>query len=119
MADSLQEKSKGELVKSHRSLISRFSRYREKFEGPTAQVFESILSTAGGAGAGVLDSKYPAIKGTIVSGGMVAGGLALATAIVVKNPTLKRQSLGLANGMLAGTAAIRTFRAFEAKKKQP
>lgn len=117
MADPLSEKPKGELVKSHRALLSRFSRYREKVEGPTAQLFETILSGAGGAGAGVLDSKVPSIKGSFVSGGLVAGGAALAVALMVKNPTLKRQSLELANGLLAGTAAIRTYKAFEAKKK--
>lgn len=116
MTDALDTKTKPELVKTSRNLRAQLSRMRDRLESPTAQLFDTVLSGAGGAGAGVLESKYPSIKGTFFSGGLVAGGIAAAVALAVKNPLLKRQTFEVANGLVAGTTAVKTYKAFEAKR---
>jgi len=118
MADlALAEKSKSELVQTIEKdrKRARNQRLAEKAKRIPKVTFGTVIAAAGGAGAGVLNAKYPSIRGTPISGSDVAAG-ALIVAGVVGNGELADQAVTAGQGMLAGDAAIRTYKHWLTKK---
>jgi len=97
---------------------SRLRRALAKTDEVAEKSLGTILTGAGGAAAGVLDSKYPSIRGTVVSGGMAAGIVLTVAGLAgwLGKGKTAAQVAELGSGMLAGTAGIRTYKAFEARK---
>lgn len=114
MADlAVAEKSKSELVTmiERGRKRDRLVRLAEKAKRLPHTLFGTIVSTAGGAGAGVLTAKYPSLYGSVISGSDVAAALAIGAGIVTSGE-LAEQSIRLGQGLLAGDVAIRTHQAW-------
>lgn len=114
MAD-LATVSKADLAKQNKSLRGRLNSIRSAASKGNEQMIGVALSGAGGALAGVLQSKYPNIAKTGVDGALVVGGGIVVLALLDQGGKQKENMLQLGSGIIGGAAAIRTWKAFEKK----
>jgi len=100
-----------------RSALTKAKEVNEKVMG-------TVLTGAGGAAAGVLVAKYPSIRESFLDGGLAGAAALLAIGFTGMAGKNSDQAVELGQGMLAGSAAIKTHEAWlkrmaeEAKSKK-
>jgi len=88
-------------------------------------VGETVLAGGGGALAGVLNSRYPTLRGqnTVTAATLIGAATSLGAAVITvtakdRDSTIAGAMAGsFGNGVLAGDVAVKTFLASEKKKK--
>jgi hypothetical protein len=99
------------------SKANRLERLAKKGQQMNEELVGSALACLGGAGAGVLDAKYPSIRGTMVSGGIAAGGASIIAGLMNWAGKNSAQLVEIGRGMVGGSIAIKTHQHWLAKQK--
>jgi len=112
MADTVRWKDR------YTALQKRVSRVKQASAKTSEASIGSALACLGGAGAGVLNSKWPTIKGqNTITAATLAGTALTILGLTESGGNVSAQLLDVGQGVLAGDIAVKTFLAAEKRKK--